>query len=69
MLSSSKPKVMHYECLHEYPNGHVTHSYGVVSVFSEKHGEEMIRRWNIKPKNGLVEGTRYTYKTSFFAEE
>lgn len=70
MHYTSKPKFMHYDCTHEFPNGHITHSYGVVPVFSEDHGEEMIRKWNLKPnKSGLVEGTRYTYKLSHFSEE
>ena len=63
------PKIMHYECTHEYANGYVTHSYGAVPVFSERHGTEMLHKWNLNPtKSGLEPGTRYTYKLAFFAD-
>ena len=67
--SSTTPKIMHYECTHEYANGHVTHSYGAVPVFSERHGNEMLHKWNLNPqKSGLEPGTRYIYKLVFFAD-
>ena len=67
--SSTTPKIMHYECTHEFANGHVTHSYGAVPVFSERHGNEMLHKWNVNPdKSGLEPGTRYTYKLAFFAD-
>jgi len=63
------PKVMHYECIHELPNGEVRNSYGTVPVFSEAHGDEMIRKWNVKPvTSSLVPGTKYHYKLLFFAD-
>ena len=67
--NSMSPKIMHYECTHEYANGHVTHSYGAVPVFSERHGTEMIHKWNLNSKKfGLEPETRYTYKLAFFAD-
>jgi hypothetical protein len=67
--SSTTPKIMHYECTHEFANGHITHSYGAVPVFSERHGNEMLHKWNLNPdKSGIEPGTRYTYKLAFFAE-
>jgi hypothetical protein len=67
--SSTTPKIMHYECTHEFANGHITHSYGAVPVFSERHGNEMLHKWNLNPsKSGLEPGTRYTYKLVFFAD-
>ena len=70
MFHSMKSKVMHYECLHEHANGEVTHSYGTVPVYSERHGNEMLHRWNARPeKVGLTPGTKYTYKLTFFGEE
>ena len=67
--NSMSPKIMHYECTHEYANGEITHSYGAVPVFSERHGNEMIHKWNLNPtKSGIEPGTRYTYKLAFFAD-
>ena len=67
--SSTTPKIMHYECTHEFANGHITHSYGAVPVFSESHGNDMLHKWNLNPnKSGLEPGTRYTYKLVFFAD-
>jgi hypothetical protein len=67
--NSMTPKIMHYECTHEFANGHITHSYGAVPVFSERHGNEMLHKWNLTPdKSGLEPGTRYTYKLAFFGD-
>ena len=67
--NSMTPKIMHYECTHEYANGHITHSYGAVPVFNERQGNEMIHKWNLNPdKSGIEPGTRYTYKLAFFAD-
>jgi hypothetical protein len=67
--NSMTPKIMHYECTHEYTNGHITHSYGAVPVFSESHGNEMLHKWNLNPnKSGIEPGTRYTYKLVFFGD-
>lgn len=63
------PKIMHYECTHEYANGETTNSYGVIPVFSERHGNEIIHKWNLNPdKSGLEPGTRYIYRLAFFAD-
>ena len=67
--NSMTPKIMHYECTHEYANGEITHSYGAVPVFNERQGNEMIHKWNLNPdKSGIEPGTRYTYKLAFFAD-
>jgi hypothetical protein len=67
--SSTTPKIMHYECTHEFANGHITHSYGAVPVFSERHGNDMLHKWNLNPsKSGIEPGTRYAYKLVFFAD-
>jgi hypothetical protein len=67
--NSMTPKIMHYECTHEYANGSVTHSYGAVPVFNERHGNEMLHKWNLNPtKSGIEPGTRYIYKLAFFAD-
>ena len=67
--NSMTPKIMHYECTHEYANGEITHSYGAVPLFSERHGNSMLHKWNLNPeKSGLEPGNRYTYKLAFFGD-